>query len=181
MSVEALSEYFSPQSKGWDPHEELGVAARETFVPQSYNWGVEAQVDWYEAAVEFEEGRQTTHFCKSLSLVWISFEKLSPLLAARHPKLPACLHLLGVFTCTVELRRSRAAITTHFAPRFFRVLPEFPHKLLQPCVRNAKLSSPVTAGRPTPIAAGEPQVHVPADHSRLFLGTPRTGWMPPWA
>ena len=42
--------------------QELGVAARETFVPQSYDWGVEAQVDWYEAAVEFEEGRQTTHF-----------------------------------------------------------------------------------------------------------------------
>ena len=37
--------------------QELGVAARETFVPQSYDWGVEAQVDWYEAAVEFEEGR----------------------------------------------------------------------------------------------------------------------------
>jgi transposase len=42
--------------------EELGLAARETFVPQSYDWGGEAQVDWYEAAVEFEEGRETTHF-----------------------------------------------------------------------------------------------------------------------
>jgi transposase len=27
----------------------LGLLARETFVPQSYDWGVEAQVDWYEA------------------------------------------------------------------------------------------------------------------------------------
>jgi hypothetical protein len=27
----------------------LGLAERETFVPQSYDWGVEAQVDWYEA------------------------------------------------------------------------------------------------------------------------------------
>jgi hypothetical protein len=44
--------------------QELGVAARETFVPQSYDWGVEAQVDWYEAAVEFEEGRETTHFSR---------------------------------------------------------------------------------------------------------------------
>ena len=27
----------------------LGMKARETFVPQSYAWGAEAQVDWYEA------------------------------------------------------------------------------------------------------------------------------------
>src|SRR5215217_3890048 len=26
-----------------------GLLARETFVPQSYSWGGEAQVDWYEA------------------------------------------------------------------------------------------------------------------------------------
>lgn len=48
--------------------QELGVAARETFVPQSYDWGVEAQVDWYEAAVEFDEGRQTTHFFSMRSM-----------------------------------------------------------------------------------------------------------------
>ncbi len=42
--------------------EELGLLARETFVPQSYNWGGEGQVDWYEATVEFEEGRQTAQF-----------------------------------------------------------------------------------------------------------------------
>ncbi len=29
--------------------EELGMAMRETFVPQTYDWGVEGQVDWYEA------------------------------------------------------------------------------------------------------------------------------------
>jgi transposase len=29
--------------------QELGMAERETFVPQSYDWGSEAQVDWYEA------------------------------------------------------------------------------------------------------------------------------------
>ena len=32
--------------------EELGIAVRETFVPQSYDWGQEAQVDWYEAFAE---------------------------------------------------------------------------------------------------------------------------------
>jgi len=28
---------------------EMGLVLRETFVPQSYTWGQEAQVDWYEA------------------------------------------------------------------------------------------------------------------------------------
>jgi len=32
--------------------QELGIAGRETFVPQSYDWGQEAQVDWYEAFTE---------------------------------------------------------------------------------------------------------------------------------
>jgi hypothetical protein len=27
----------------------LGLTVRETCVPQSYAWGVEAQIDWYEA------------------------------------------------------------------------------------------------------------------------------------
>jgi hypothetical protein len=31
---------------------ELGQTRRETFVPQVYDWGVEAQVDWYEAMTE---------------------------------------------------------------------------------------------------------------------------------
>ena len=28
---------------------QLGLLQRETFIPQSYAWGQEAQVDWYEA------------------------------------------------------------------------------------------------------------------------------------
>jgi transposase len=32
----------------------LGLLKRETFVPQSYDWGVEAQVDWYEAYAELD-------------------------------------------------------------------------------------------------------------------------------
>ena len=32
--------------------QELGLARRETFVPQTYDWGQEAQVDWYEAECE---------------------------------------------------------------------------------------------------------------------------------
>jgi transposase len=43
--------------------EELGLVKRETFVPQVYDWGDEAQVDWYDAEVEFEgERRQVHHF-----------------------------------------------------------------------------------------------------------------------
>ena len=29
--------------------QELGLSVREVFVPQSYPWGAEGQVDWYEA------------------------------------------------------------------------------------------------------------------------------------
>ncbi len=47
---------------------ELGLAARETFVPQSYDWGGEAQIDWYEAAVDYEDGRQVTQFFSMRSM-----------------------------------------------------------------------------------------------------------------
>ena len=35
----------------------LGVLRRETFVPQSYAWGSEAQVDWYEAYADLGDER----------------------------------------------------------------------------------------------------------------------------
>jgi hypothetical protein len=37
----------------------LGLLARETFVPQSYPWGSEAQVDWYEAVADLNGERLT--------------------------------------------------------------------------------------------------------------------------
>ena len=37
----------------------LGLVARETFVPQHYTWGSEAQVDWYEADAELGGERLT--------------------------------------------------------------------------------------------------------------------------
>jgi hypothetical protein len=40
----------------------LGLTRRETFIPQSYSWGAEAQVDWYEAYVEICGERQK-HIC----------------------------------------------------------------------------------------------------------------------
>jgi len=36
---------------------ELGMAEHETFVPQSYRWGVEAQIDWYEAYADLDGER----------------------------------------------------------------------------------------------------------------------------
>jgi transposase len=35
----------------------LGLVVHETFVPQSYEWGVEAQVDWYEAYADLSGER----------------------------------------------------------------------------------------------------------------------------
>ena len=35
----------------------LGLAEHERFVPQSYDWGVEAQVGWYEAYVDLDGER----------------------------------------------------------------------------------------------------------------------------
>jgi transposase len=38
--------------------EVLGLARHEVYVPQAYEWGREAQVDWYEAVVELEGAEQ---------------------------------------------------------------------------------------------------------------------------
>ena len=35
--------------------QELGQMRRETFIPQVYDWGGEAQVDWYEAMAEIAD------------------------------------------------------------------------------------------------------------------------------
>jgi len=40
------------------------LAGGETFIPQSYRWGQEAQVDWYEAWAELGGERQKLYvFC----------------------------------------------------------------------------------------------------------------------
>ena len=35
----------------------MGLIVQETFIPQSYDWGVEAQVDWYEAYADLNGER----------------------------------------------------------------------------------------------------------------------------
>lgn len=43
---------------------EMGLVGREIFIPQSYRFGEEAQVDWYEAYADLDEERQKLHiFC----------------------------------------------------------------------------------------------------------------------
>jgi transposase len=43
---------------------ELGLLGRVTFVPQSYSWGQEAQIDWYEAEADLGGERRTLQvFC----------------------------------------------------------------------------------------------------------------------
>jgi transposase len=43
---------------------QLGLLTREIFVPQSYAWGVEAQVDWYEAYADMDGMREKLQvFC----------------------------------------------------------------------------------------------------------------------
>ena len=37
---------------------ELRLVSQEVFIPQSYSWGQEAQVDWYEAYADIGEERQ---------------------------------------------------------------------------------------------------------------------------
>jgi hypothetical protein len=43
---------------------DIGFVVHETFVPQSYTWGQEAQIDWYEMKADFGGERQTVQvFC----------------------------------------------------------------------------------------------------------------------
>lgn len=47
--------------------EELGLTGREAFAPQAYEWGAEAQVDWYEAVADVDGERRTAYgFDRSL-------------------------------------------------------------------------------------------------------------------
>jgi transposase len=58
---------------------ELGLAGSETFVPQSYQWGQEAQVDWYEAWAELGCERQRLFvFCMRSMGSGGSFHRVCP-------------------------------------------------------------------------------------------------------
>lgn len=57
----------------------LGAGKREVFVPQAYEWGVEAQVDWYEAEVDLGGERQTVQvFCMRAMASGAAFHRAYP-------------------------------------------------------------------------------------------------------
>ena len=53
VAESTVREYVREQKRA------LGLLGRATCVPQSYAWGSEAQVDWYEAVADLEGARQT--------------------------------------------------------------------------------------------------------------------------
>ena len=66
------------------PKREMGLIRQETFVPQSYAWGQEAQIDWYEAVADSDGERQKVQvFCmRSMG----SGGALANQLCRKHPK-----------------------------------------------------------------------------------------------
>ncbi len=57
----------------------LGLTTREVFIAQQYEWGVEAQVDWYEAVVEVDGERQTAQvFCMRSMATGAAFHRAYP-------------------------------------------------------------------------------------------------------
>ncbi len=60
---EATVRRFAQQRK-----EALGLRVREVFVPQSYEWGGEAQVDWYEAAAKLDGEMHIVHILSMRSM-----------------------------------------------------------------------------------------------------------------
>ena len=58
---------------------EMGWETRETFVPQSYSWGGEGQVDWYEAYADLEGTRQKMQvFCLRSMASGAGFHRVYP-------------------------------------------------------------------------------------------------------
>jgi transposase len=49
--------------------QEMGLGSGEIYIPQSYHWGEQAQIDWYEAWVLFGEQLQKAHIfsCRSMA------------------------------------------------------------------------------------------------------------------
>src|SRR6266540_1804426 len=49
--------------------QQLGLGSGEIYIPQSYQWGQEAQIDWYEAWVLFGEEQQKAQIfsCRSMA------------------------------------------------------------------------------------------------------------------
>lgn len=59
--------------------DQRGLSTREVFIAQAYEWGVEAQVDWYEAAADLAGVRQTVQvFCMRSMASGAAFHRAYP-------------------------------------------------------------------------------------------------------
>ena len=64
---------------------EMGLIRQEAFVPQSYAWGQEAQIDWYEAVADLDGERQKVQvFC--MRSMGSGGASLANQLCRKHPK-----------------------------------------------------------------------------------------------
>jgi hypothetical protein len=84
---------------------QLRLVGQETFIPQSYAWGGEAQVDWYEAYADICGEREKAYvFCMRSMASGGAFHCAFP-----HASQPAFLeaHELAVYFCSGVLRFTR--------------------------------------------------------------------------
>src|SRR4051794_41658522 len=86
---------------------QMGLDWRETFVPQSYGWAQEAQVDWYEAWVDLGDERTKVQvFAMRAMASGAAFHR-----AYRHAPQPALLeaheHAFAYFCGVVHPLRLR--------------------------------------------------------------------------
>lgn len=57
----------------------FGLVTREVMIPQAYDWGVEAQVDWYAATVELDNERRVMQFfCLRSMASGLAFHRAYP-------------------------------------------------------------------------------------------------------
>src|SRR5260370_2471991 len=83
--------------------QESGLSVRETFVPQVYDWGGEAQVDWYEALAEIGGERQSVHHFAMRSMAsggafHVAYYHATQQAFLEAPKRPFC-YFGGAFRC----------------------------------------------------------------------------------
>ena len=86
---------------------QMGLERRETFVPQSYSWAQEAQVDWYEAWVDLGDERTKVQVFAMRSMASGAAFHRAYLHATQQAFLEAHEHAFayfgGVFRCCVTI------------------------------------------------------------------------------
>jgi hypothetical protein len=85
---------------------ELGLVKHETFIPQSYAWGQEAQVDWYEAYADIGGEREKAYvFCmRSMASGVLIRTRCVARTFCREASLRSCEAPFAVVTSPFDLR-----------------------------------------------------------------------------